>query len=79
MMGANRKCTEQDTVDELILDTDNNIAYIHLKSWTRPYWHTLHPVDWQYANVDLLYRITPAGYDKTKHSILLKTLPHSTF
>jgi len=27
------------------------MTYIHLKSWTRPYWHTLHPVDWQYAKL----------------------------
>ena len=33
-MGATRKCTEHDIVEELILATENDI---HLKSWTCPY------------------------------------------
>jgi hypothetical protein len=76
MMGANRKCTEQYIVEERILDADD---YIHspevtdmsLLTYTTPSGLTV-------CNVDLLYRFTPAGYGKTKHSILLKTLPHST-
>jgi hypothetical protein len=77
MKGANRKCTEQDIVEELVLDTDNDInsseiTDMSLLTYTTPSGLTL-------RKVDLLYRFTPAGYDKTKHSILLKTLPHSTF
>ena len=76
-MGANRKCTEQYIVEELILDINNDIHSsevmdMSLLTDTTPSILTL----WI---VELLYRSTPAGYDKTKHSILLKTLPHSTF
>jgi hypothetical protein len=76
-MSANRKCAEQDTFEELILDTDNDIySYdvmdISLLTYTTSSGLTV-------CNVDLLYRFTPAGYDKTKYSILLKTLPQSTF
>jgi hypothetical protein len=76
-MGANRKCTEQDIAEELILDTDNNthsseVMDMFLLEYTTPNGLTV-------CNVDLLYRFTLAGYDKTKHSILLKTLPYSTF
>jgi len=76
-MGANRKCTEQDIVEELILDTDNDIhssevTDMSVLTYTTPSGLTL-------CNVDLLYRFTPAGYEKTKHSVLLKILPHSTF
>lgn len=75
-MGVNRKCTEQDIVEELIPDTDNDthsneFTDMSLLTYTTPSGLTV-------CNVDLLYRFTPAGYDKTKHSILLKTLPHST-
>ena len=77
MMGANRRCAEQDIVEELILDIDNDIhssevTDMSLLTYTTPSGLTL-------CNVDFLYRFTPAGYDKTKHSILLKILLHSTF
>jgi hypothetical protein len=76
-MGINRKCTKQDTVEELILDADNDthstgVTHMSLLTYTTPSGLTV-------CDVDLLYRFTSAGYDKTKHSILLKTLPHSTF
>lgn len=76
-MGAKRKCTEQDIAEELILDIDNNthsseVMDMSLLEYTTPNGLTV-------CNVDLLYRFTLAGYDKTKHSILPKTLPYSTF
>jgi hypothetical protein len=77
MMGVNRKCTEQDIAEELVLDTDNDthsteVTDMFLLTYTTPSGLTV-------CNVDLLYRFTPSGYDKTMHSTLLMTLPHSTF
>jgi hypothetical protein len=76
-MGANRKCTKQDIVEEMILDIDNDIHSSEVTDMTLLTYTTLSRLT--LCNVDLLYKFTPAGYDKTKHSILLKTLPHSTF
>ena len=76
-MGANRKCTEQDIVEELILDTDNDIHSSEVTDMS-VLTYTTHS-GLTLCNVDLLYRFTPAGYEKTKHSLLLKTLPNSTF